>query len=856
MDETPANDPVPEQELPPERIAGGLITPSPFADLPKPSRRGDPVVAVPFDPLGYQVLASLAEVQQKPVAPDGVLTKAQIDASRRKATFVPKFSTLEAMYAQHPELLKWGRLRIERVQPQWYDDAYGQKTRVSGTLSFRNPCISSEEFARLFGGFRYRVFGAVDQENRENEGGPPQPVEIAVAEFEVPLPPNLDNLPVAVIDPQMDVPAPLGFMGDVMFGSSPYGRRTMMPGMMGYPMQMPASPNQSIGVEPVLNFASQVMQQRQQPQSPPVSDAVWNVLGKQNEFAQQNMRELTEQNMRILQANNEQLQRQIEAERQRVIDVSNRPTDMVQMVESVSKLTAAQKGGMDSDTMRQLRDDHERQLRFMKEENDRAVARQREEFERAMKMQRDDLERLSARERETSELKMRIGDERIKDLEKRMEQRERQLLDDMERRERQLKDEHTRVIDSRDREYLARMSEMKEMHARELSSIKDMHDREMRMRETVQSNTSQVTDKAHQIEMRSLQTDLAKLSGELEEKRRLVEEHMADKNKPLLEQVKEVQELSRAVQEMAGGSDDEKGDGEEKWYNSPIFRDLAKVALVKGSELLPKLAEAAKAAGSKQAQGMGLPPGQPAMMPRRMMSAPVPTGLPARRRKKVMFADADGAPLRDTREMMARQVEGDMGLKSSAPRQFIPDAPEPLMTAERVPMPPPTAVAAQPQPVPRRPRAAAAEQPQAERTPDAGPTQGQPSELRSEGQDPWEPLKWMPMSAADSINFLTQLNSAFENKVVPTALVEAFCSHFPMEVVAQLPVAIPVSKLIEGIRVASATKDWAIASGGGRRYLADVWTELSRRVKLWHEQQAAGGQEQLDDAQDKQEAQE
>ena len=850
-DQPPVNDSVPERPLPPEQLPGAQQpVPSQFTDLPRPARRGDGGVAVPFDPMGYQVFSTLTEVIQKKAAAEDVLTKGQIDAARRKATFVPKFPTIESMYAHHPELQRVGRLRIERVQPQWYDDQFGQKNRVSGTLDFNHACIGSEEFARKFGGFRYRVFGLLEQENRENVGGPPQPVEIAVAEFEVPVPPNLENLPIAEGHGGGEFPSPIPMFGQTMFGT-PYGRRQGM--LPNYPFfQQPQMSPQGVPVEPVLNFASRVMEQRQ-PATPPMSDAMWHVFGEQSKNATQTMRETMDAQQRMMLQHNEQLQRQVEQERSRALDMANRPTDMVQMVESVAKLTSAQKGGMDSDSMRQLRDEHERQIRHQQDLHERAITRTTEDHERALKTQRDDLERIASRERDATEMKVRISDERIKELEQRLEYRERQLMDDAERRERQLKDEFARALDSRDKDHMHRMGEMKDVYQREISTTKEMHDRELRMRETIVNSTSTTTDKAHAIEMRSLQTDLAKLTGELAEKRRMVEEHLAEKNKPLLQQVQELQSTTEALQEIAGGGkDDDSNDGDKKWYDSELVKAIAPIVVAKATELFPKMAEAAReqnaAHQNPQMQGQPMPHGLPPRQQPRQI-------LPPRRKNRVMFADTEGTPLRDFDNLPARGVAGDMGQKRSGPRPFEIEAPG--VEAGPAEMPPaplprqqPRAVQPQRMPggqvgYPANPAANAAAVLTEEGAAQA-PTQGAASSLTNApaaaaGGDEWMSFSWMPMERNDAVNFIQQLESAFNLKIQPQALVQGFCSNYPMETIAQIPQSIPIARLIETVRTSPATARMGIASGGGRRYLSDVWAEMVKRLEDWKAQGAPKG---------------
>jgi hypothetical protein len=857
LDETPSREPVPEQSFPPERLSpsASVPPPTPFADLPKPSRKGDSGVAVPFDPMGYAVLESLAEVQPKTGSDGGApVTKAQIDAARRKARFVPKFPTLESMYAEYPRLLTSGKLRVVRETPQWVDDPYTGKTRVSGTLAFKHPCVTSEEFTRQFGGQKYRVFGLLEQEDPANSGGPPQLVEVAVAEFDLPLAPNLENLPVAeadigsygASDPPMPFPM---YQSQQMFNPSPYGRRAGMPPQYPYymPQQMPGMPGMAADTSPVFNFAKSVMEQQRAAAPPPMPEAFWNVLGRQGESGQENLRFMAEQQSRMAQAQIEALQQQLMQERQTAREQMSRPSDLVSTVEAVAKLTEAQKGGADSDVMRQLRDDHERNMRHAKEEADRAMARTVESHERELARLKEDYERLLVRERDSAEQRVKLAETRNDILERNLERRERELRDEGDKGVHRTREDMQRIMDSRDRDFQMQIMHLKDLHSREMSNLQSLQDREARMNESMRANTMQVTEQAHNIEMRSVRNDLAKLSGELAEKRAAVEAHQLEANKPLLEKVKEIQETTAALEALAGGKGGDDGPDEEKWYNGALVRDLAKVALGKGAEILPKLMKAAADAGGGKAGGSDEMPVMGMTSNHQLPPQSPVSRLPPRQRKKIMFADSEGPRMSDAYAGLPRPSHDprDRGPKTGAPRPFYPDAPpggfgDPESAHHPMQHPPqeapPTqgfesymgpAPSQQPQPEPRAPKAArrAVAAPPAEA--DAQP------QSPEEDKDPWEAFSWMPMARAEAVQFVTQLEQAAQAKVPPNLLVDQFVAAYPMEVVSQVPAMIPIKRLIEAVRSSSATSSMMLATGGGRRFLADVWAELSKRVEEW-----------------------
>lgn len=839
VDETPTREPVPDHPMPPESLPGamGMPPPTPFADLPKPGRRGDGGAAVPFDPMAFSSLNSLEEVQRKAPAAEGLITKAQVDAARRKQNFIPKFATLENMYAAYPLLKERGRLRVVREQPQWSEDQFGQKVRVCGTLDFKHPCIGSDQFAARFGGFKYRVFGMLDQENRENAGGPPQPVDVAVAEFDIPVSPNLQNLPVAEADMGSMENMPPFPMYDPQMFSSPYGRRPAA--MPQYPPYFMPQQSQGDAMGAFANFATKVVE-RQQPASAPVSDAFWNVIGRNADTSVENMRLMADQQAAAYREQAQAAQRREEAAMQALRDQANRPADVVQMVSAMSQLVQAQKGGADSDTIRQLRDDHERQMRHASEENERAQARLREENDRTLTRLREDNERAIERERSLADNRTKLVEARIADLERTLERRERELRDEADKRESKAREEAARIMDSREREHAQRLTDLKEMHATAIANLSQMHDREVRMQEALRTNANQVAEQAHSIQLNSLQKDLAKQSGELAEKARLVEEHMAEKNKPLLEQVREIQETTAALQDIAGGGGDDKGDGEPvKWYNSELMKSLAPVIapilLSKGGELATKLSSAIEDAKKNP------PPTQQGPMqyaPQAMMPEPPGNRLPPRKTRKMSFADTDGPRLRERENAYANMPRPsvdprDLGPKAGSPRPFYPDVPDgyampqaPAAPMQQQPMPSqPTQGAPSsmgPPAAPRkRPAAQAPEAPApAEQAPAAEPE-----------ADEWIAFSWMPMARNDTIAFIQQLEQAVQAKVPPAALVQQFLGAYPLEIVEKVPVMIPIKRLVEAVRSSPATANMMLATGGGRRFLTDVWEELRKRIE-------------------------
>ena len=782
--------------------------------IPQPGRRASDEAQIPFDPSGFQVLRQLEEVEKKPEPAQGVLTAGQIADARRKAKFVPKFSSLESMYAANPEVVTSGRLRIERIQPQWYDDEYGQKMRVSGVIAFKHPIIGDENFAQKFGGFKYRVFSLLDQENRENRGGPPQSTEVAVAEFEIPLPPNVMNLPVADVEMPVDMQGAPDMYGPQYappYGS-PYGRRSV-PGMQ-YPGQGQPDYN------PFLSLAERALTRNQEN----LPSAAWDVIGRANDTAVQGIRATSERQVELLADQVRRLEAQLEAERQRGYEVQRRPTEMAEMVDGMSRLVASTKGNTDSDVIRQMRDDHDRAISRISQENEQKLRRVSEEFERSSARMKEDADRALAREREYAELRMRASEARVKDLEAQLAAKEREGKDEAERREARAREDAERSMQIREREHAQRIEYLQSQHDREIANVRSMHDRELRLLESVEKNTRTTGDQAHGIELRAAKDDAHKATAELSLLREKLKDLEAERNKPLLQQVEDLHRTTEAIQEIAGGMGDEKDLDEpknNKWYDSPLVRDIGRALVAEGAQHLPALAKSMKAAKNLPA-GPVVPPD--ALGPRRQVPPVMrqAAGLPPRRTKKVTFADSDGPRFADASHLRAPDRRGDVSRSRAAPRPFSPDGPASYDAADMgvrpssyVPQPP--APSQSPPPQPSRPSA----QPPA--------PSAQPPAMSAEQED-WSDFSWLPMNENDVKVFVMQLNWALENQGDASKLADAFLENYPPDVIRQLVNTLDMRRLIETIRSSPTTNHLTLASGKGRRFLADTWEILAQSL--------------------------
>jgi len=786
------------------------LPPLPYADGTYPG--GRPEAAVPFDPMGTATVSALEEI-----SPSEPTTRARIEAMKRRQRLINKFKTLEAMYAEHPALQTLGRLRVERLEPKFFPDATGQRVPVSGIIDYSCPPIGTAEFMNRFGGLRFQVFGTLEQTASDFDGGAPQPVDVAVAEFTIPLPPNMNSLPIPEASIMSWGNSP-PFVGGAGWG---WGSRGNAGGGMpagSYPGAYPSWPSTG-SLDSAFSFASDVINRAShmspQPNVPPQA---WEAFSNMHAGSQSAISQMAQTQAQILQSQLDEERRRAAEERQWALQQmqasTNRPSEFREAVEAMAALTAAQRGSADSDTVRQMRDEHERTLRFQREESDRRLADKDREMQRNIQF---------------------VQDEARRQVEA-MEARVRYMEDTMRRREQEFRDELLNR-EQRAEQYLnMRLSEKEQDYARRINELQASHQREMSILEAMKHSEHATKETMHASEMRSVERDLAKLSAELEEKAERLRAHEEKANRPLLDQIAELNSLTEQIKEMTGGGERDDDDeeltarGESKWYESPLALTIAKGVIEHGKELLPKLNQAI-AAGGGAAQAASAPPAPPMVgAPAGAVTRPA-TGLPPPRRYRMVFEDEARVgtvrtPVRAPKYPKGVQSAGTESYASGPAPFDLPDEdpfapprqPAPAQRpAQRQPAPPPRA--ARPVQAPPPPQSVPASPPQAPSPPPANAGEETPD-----------------LSAFSRFNVdlaviqaaLVQLETLLVQGNTPESVVQMLAAAYPVEQVASIPLMLPIADFVETIRSCPATAGLMLGTGRGKRFLYAVWSGLEK----------------------------
>lgn len=767
-----------------------------LTDLPFPARRARPIsFGVAEDPFGLrgQFPAALEETP-----PQDEVERAA-ETSRRGAGRIPKFPTVETMYAAYPDIHRTGKVRVVRTEPKWWVDALsGQRMKVNGILSKHEAPISTAEIERRYGGYKYEVFGMLEKFDRDDPGGPPRMVDVAVAEFEIPMDPVSDSRPIEE---------------NTMF---PFWNRR------GQPAQMPQQQQGGNPGEwgPVLQFAKEMARGNGES----TSNTAFETLARQGEMTTQQIQDLARQQINALEKRNERLELALQETQARM---NERPDNIGSIIQGVAALNQSTRTSASSEELQVLRDQHDREMSRLREDH------------------RADLDRLSReRDREVdriridSDARVERAEDKQKDLREGFERRERELRDEFERRERQFRDELARQVKSQAENYERRLDDMRQNH-----------DREVRMLKSMQDNTVQTTAAAHGVELRAAQTELAKITAELTTKQQLVDAAIAEKNRPLMDQVSEIKNLAEALGLV---NDKEELPPPPTAENAPLYEKLIMALMQKADTLLPQLSALA---------GKGPPAGQPSAQPgvppaAAMMTAqPAAPSLPPRPSTRMRFSDAEGPPV------MYQEPAGTIYPPAAAQQEerqqmpatsYAPMAPLPYMPpgqGSQIPSamgyaaqgqsvyPTSPTTSTQAAPMSSAPPAAMAQAPMG--TPTAGdfvkPDEPQaPSDAASpalQEQQPWSLFSWIPLPISEIQGLSTTLIKACVEKVEPSALVHSFVQEHGIEVISLIPQAIDVDRFIESVRSDPATRSSILATGKGKRYLEDVWDSINAAVQ-------------------------
>ncbi|MFA4971404.1 MAG: hypothetical protein WC683_02240 [bacterium] len=767
----------------------------PLPELPFPARRrsGGPA-ATSYDPMGGIDMGSLPE-SRAPM--EDVERRAEI-SRRRGGMNVPKFPSLETMYSAYPDLRKVGKLRVQRIEPEWHlDPGTGQRQRVSGIVGMHNMMIGTQEFLRLYGGYKYRVYGVMEQGDSSNMGGPPALVDVAVAEFSVPVDPNMQSLPIADSE-SSEGPMVFTFPG----GGSPYGGAGMR-------MQMPQQ-QQPQDYAPFLSFAERMANRPQQAQQG-LPDTVFSVMGRQQERAIDSTKEMAQQQVALLERQLEAKQAEMMEMRRQIAEIGQKPNDMVEMVKAVALINSSVRGGANSDDMRAVQEQHAREMEMRQREFERLIEIEKREKEREV-------------ERVRSEMQTRVAslEDRMRDKDTIIERRERELKDDFDRRERYLREEHKRS-----------MEEAQRIGQQRLDDIQRSHDRETRMREAVETNTKTTLDAAHGFEVRALQNQLAATVADLQSKAQLVNAHLAEQNKPLLNKVQELREtavaLGIATDEKEGGPTPEEAAMAAAAANAPWYQKAILMAISQADTLIPQIKDLLQK-GSPPVQQVQVQQVPPVQQARQMLPPP-------RRVHRVQFADSEGPAVQSSFDNLpGPQVSADEHNRMSSRSPGMPPVPfnpmtqpsitqQPMRQAPQQPVqqpqyPPPVVIEQAPQGPVTAAQAVAAD------TPVSQPAAKQNVAPKKE---PWSSFDWIPGINREQVaGLVNTIKEACSHRVPPEVLVKTFIEQNGESTVVMIPQVIEKDRFVASLRSDPATSGTVLATGKGKRYLDDVWRVLMK----------------------------
>ena len=772
----------------------------PLDDLPFPARRRASVPAsqVGFDPLAGAEVGTLPESH---VSSEDVDRRAEISRKRGGGNS-PKYPSLETMYSAYPELRRTGRLRVQRIEPEWFTDPHsGARQRISGIVGMHETMISTQDFLRMYGGYKYRVYGVLEQSDSSNIGGPPAFVDIAVAEFSIPVEPNMSSLPIADDMGESGVEMTMPFLYPP---SSPYGG-----GRRQAPAQQPQQ--QSPGgdfIGPMFSFAERMATHAQQQPAPqPIPDTVFNLMGRQSERSIDAAKEMAQQQVQMLERQLQAREAEMMEIRRQLSEVNNKPNDMVEMVKAVSMINSSVRGSASSDDLRAIQDQHQRD----------SEARQRE-FERLLEVEKRDKEREIDRLR--SDLQMRVSamEERLREKEASFERRERELRDDFERREKSVRDEAKRAMEAVERSMQQRLDDSERAH-----------DREMRMRESIEKNTKVTLDAAHGFEVRAQQNQLNALMAELQSKTMIVDAHLAEQNKPLIDKVNELKQTAALLgitgEEKDGPEDPAAAAAAAAAANAPFYQKMLLTVISQADTLIPQIKSLLKKdeGAPQQVTVQQVPPIQQAR-------ANLP---PPKHVRRVQFADAEGPRVGSFDDLPAPTVSADEMNRMSGRSPGMPPIPfnpnpqpmqqpmqqQPVQVVQQPMYPPPATV----QQMPPDPVQPAQQQPMQPATYVKQAT----AQNVAPAKQPWSSFDWIPGLNREQISQLVAtITGACEQKVPIETLVAEFIKQSDRGVVATIPHFIEKERFIASVRQDPATKSTVLASGKGKRYMDDLWKYL------------------------------
>lgn len=436
----------------------------------------------------------------------------QPNQPRRTGT-VGQYHSLESMYGAVPELgTDQARLRVERVEPKWVLDERGSRIPVAGVIGILDSMPSMGDFANQFGGRKFRVYAERLTEDK-TQGGEPRYVDVAVAEFEFPLDPNLDELPIVRGDDSMDE----GAMSMSM-GGTPYNRFSPSRGRVAYFQQEGGGKPQDI-LEAVRTGAAFA---REAAPAPHNDTSTLEYLSNLSQAQAQAVREFSDRQSEMLQRQLEEKDRAIEALRSEMREHRERPTSQGETLSGIASVIGAMRGSAG-----------EQETSVMRQAHEREIARLTQQFDRDKESMRSDFDRQMTSMRETMNQEKSRWTDRERDMERNFEREKQMARDEMERRENAAKRDAEREV-----------AGLKQSYELQIATLRTSFEQQLKMQEAQGGMLGKQIESSAAAEIRVLTRDVATLTAANDSLKREAEELRSRVNKTPIEAIKEAHELS------------------------------------------------------------------------------------------------------------------------------------------------------------------------------------------------------------------------------------------------------------------------------------------------------------------------
>jgi len=504
---------------------------------------------------------------------------------------IRKYSSLEDMVANHPELLQPGsKLRVERIEPKWVQDPNtGSQIRVSGILAEEPIGIGTLECLRKYGGFRLRGVGSAERAPRDNPGGPPVRYDVAIAEFEAASPPNLDALPFQEQE------------ADDMFG-----RRSVIPFMQI--QQQPSQQNESIANKIAERFIDSSMS----PRDAPSADSALKASLEQSRIAMDVTAQTYRAQLEAAQREKSMLADKVDDLQSQLRELLARKAEstppLVEMAQALGAITANRNNGMSQEERALMQTMHERELVRTNEAHRTEIAAIRSELE----------------------AEKRRADERLKDLREDHERDRMMWREEAERRERTAKE--------RGEDEVKRVRELLETQLRlqERDKTQSLEMTRGQFELLTKTNESSLRGEIHmrELEISRLRDENGRIKVELDR-------FMAERTRPIAEQVEDIKRTATTLGLVSDDDDmpelPEGGDFKEKILNRVV--DMAPALL----QTLPAILSAKSGQGGQgnvqpqRPHGPALAPPSGVTVQQQPRALPRPVAPP----QQMVFASGD-----------------------------------------------------------------------------------------------------------------------------------------------------------------------------------------------------------------------